>query len=285
MLQIFAAVGLTGYLSVQNGQKAVNDLVSRLRNEVSGRIDQRLDSYMTTPKKVVQVNSDLFDMGVLQSEDKNKLGQLFSKQMKTFDIGYVLYGFESGDLISSGYYYDDKPPIVGVINQAKNGNSHVYIWELDSQGNRTKILEDIGDYAFEQEGWYEEAVKQKKPVWSPVYNWEVEPFTLSIAASRPIYKDKSKKELIGVVAIEQQLTQISDFLSHLKVSPSGKTFILEKNGLLIGSSVKEKPFTLIDGKPRRLEATNSTDPLIQATVKHLIERFGNLEKINQVEQL
>ncbi|XHL94738.1 MAG: hypothetical protein P2A85_19675 [Microcoleus anatoxicus] len=34
VLQIFAAVGLTGYLSFRNGQKAINDLANRLIKEI-----------------------------------------------------------------------------------------------------------------------------------------------------------------------------------------------------------------------------------------------------------
>ena len=45
VLQIFAAVGLTRYVSLQNGQKAVNDLASQLRSEVNSRIDKHLDAY------------------------------------------------------------------------------------------------------------------------------------------------------------------------------------------------------------------------------------------------
>ncbi len=45
VLQIFAAVGLTGYLSLRNGQKAFNDLASQLRNQVSDRVAQHLNSY------------------------------------------------------------------------------------------------------------------------------------------------------------------------------------------------------------------------------------------------
>jgi hypothetical protein len=42
VLQIFGMVGLTGYLSLRNGQKAVNDLATKLRSEVSSRIEKRL---------------------------------------------------------------------------------------------------------------------------------------------------------------------------------------------------------------------------------------------------
>ena len=283
VLQIFMAVGLTGYFSLRNGQKAVNELANRLRNEFSGRIDQHLDSYLVSPPKVVQIESDLIDMKILGVKDFKQLGQLFWKQMQLFNIGYVLYGFESGDLVSSGYYYDDKPPIIGVINQQKNKNDHVYIWETDDRGNRTKVLEDIGNYPFKQEGWYQAAVTKGKPTWSPVYNWEVEPYTLSVAASRPIYDENQK--LVGVVAIEQQLSQISDFLRNLQVSPKGRTFIMERDGLLIGDSADEKPFKVNNGKPKRLKAIESEDPLIKNTAQYLDQKFGNLNQIKTSGQL
>jgi hypothetical protein len=57
VLQIFAAVGFTGYLALQNGQKAVNDLATRLQSEVSDRVDQHLDPYLTTPNQINQINT------------------------------------------------------------------------------------------------------------------------------------------------------------------------------------------------------------------------------------
>ncbi|WP_221643402.1 MULTISPECIES: hypothetical protein [unclassified Nostoc] len=39
VLQIFAAVGLTGYISLRNGQKAVNDVSGQLCQEMSDRLN------------------------------------------------------------------------------------------------------------------------------------------------------------------------------------------------------------------------------------------------------
>ena len=39
VLQIFGAVGLVGYLSFKNGQKAINDVAIQLRQEMSDRIN------------------------------------------------------------------------------------------------------------------------------------------------------------------------------------------------------------------------------------------------------
>jgi hypothetical protein len=39
VLQMAGTVGLVGYLSFRNGQQAVNDVASQLRNEISDRIE------------------------------------------------------------------------------------------------------------------------------------------------------------------------------------------------------------------------------------------------------
>jgi signal transduction histidine kinase/DNA-binding NarL/FixJ family response regulator len=284
VVQIFAAVGLTGYLSLRNGQKAVNDLVSQLRHEVSQRIDQQLDRYLSAPRKLAQINTNAIEMGLLDLENREQVGQFFWKQVELFNVGYVIFGFADGDYAAAGYLLDNgRITIDDLSPKDHNGSNHLYTWETDNQGKRTKIALDNGEFDLTQEGWYSEAVEQGKLVWSPVYNWVVEPFPLSIAASRPIY-DKNHK-LIGVVAVEQRLSQISDFLQGLEVSPSGKTFILERNGLLIGSSVDEKPFNVVNGKPERLKALDSEDPLIRDTVKHLIELFNDLNQIQEPQQL
>ncbi|MEY4519208.1 MAG: hypothetical protein RLZZ499_1807, partial [Cyanobacteriota bacterium] len=282
VLQIFAAVGLTGYLSVKNGQKAVNNFSSQLRNEVSQRIDQHLDSYMATPHKVVQNDWDTIELGLLDLEDTKALGQYFWRQLKSFKVGYILYGFESSKFLAAGYF-DDTNITIDEVSPELHGNKHLYIHNTDNQGNRTKVALELKESLFQQEGWYAEAVKKDKVVWSPVYNWSTEPFHLCVAVSRAVY-DKTEK-LHGVIAVEQRLSQISDFLRKLKISPSGETFIIEHDGMLIGSSGEEQPFKVVNGKPERLKALDSNDPLIQGTAKYLIEKFGNLNQIKETQQL
>jgi signal transduction histidine kinase/FixJ family two-component response regulator len=284
VLQIFAAVGLTGYLSLRNGQKAVNDLANRLQNEVTNRIDQHLDSYMTIPRKLIQADADALDLELLNLEDTEALGHYFWRQVKVFDVPYVLSASVSGKLASTGYNYEGNTITIDEVNKDLNGNAHLYNWGVDNRGKRTKILQDWGDFDMTKEGWYSSGATKGKPTWSPVYNWTVPPFPLSVAASHPIF-DKKTQKLKGVIAVEQRLSQISDFLRQLKVSPSGKTFILEHNGLLIANSSDEQPFTVIKDKPQRLKGLDSKDPLIQSTTQHLTKKFGDLKKIDKSQQL
>ncbi|MBD2492818.1 hybrid sensor histidine kinase/response regulator [Nostoc sp. FACHB-280] len=284
VLQVIIAVGLTGYLSLRNGQKAVNELASRLLTEVSERIDQHLDSYMLVPQKVVILTNDVIDMGLLDLQNKQQLGKFFWRRLKSFNIGYILLGFQTGDYIATGYLFGDHRITIDELSPNNyHGSNHLYSWSTDSQGNRLKIVQDNGEFIAKNEGWYAAGATQGKSTWSPVYNWLVPPFNLSIAASHPIYD--SNKKFLGVIAAEQRLSQISDFLGKLKVSQTGRTFIIEHNGLLIASSSDEQPFSIQNQKPQRLLASNSKDPLIKATTNYLTAHFGNFENINDSQQI
>ena len=65
VLQIFAAVGLVGYLSFKNGQKAVNEIADRLMAEVGSRVEQNLGTYLTVPHQVNQINAAAIELGTL----------------------------------------------------------------------------------------------------------------------------------------------------------------------------------------------------------------------------
>ncbi|MEG4529813.1 ATP-binding protein [Microcoleus sp. D2_18a_D3] len=282
VLQIFAAVGLTGYLSLQNGQKAVNDLAFRLQNEVSLRIDQHLNSYLDTARYLAQINGDAIELGLLNPQSQEQLGHFFWKQMQLYNVGYISLGTKTGEFTGAGYYTGNSI-VVNEISVKKNGNRDNYIYETDSGGNRSKLFEVYKNYKFDKEAWYAQTVQAGKPMWSDIYQWEIPPFPLAVSANRPVF-DKNKN-LIGVIGIDQRLSQISDFLRQLKVSRSGKTFILERSGLIVASSSTELPYTLVNDKPRRLKAIESRDRLIQSAAQYLQQKFGNFREIKESQQL
>ncbi|MGI2901947.1 PDC sensor domain-containing protein [Tolypothrix sp. VBCCA 56010] len=283
VLQIFAAVGLTGYLSLRNGQRAVNELASRLRGEVSSRIDQHLDSYLETARHLAQVNGDAFDLGLLDPQDLEGISHYFWKQMQLYNVGYISFGSKLGEFSGSGYYMENTAIVVDYVSPKRYGNNNSYTYQTDNQGNRIKLSSSFPDYKFQKEAWYAETVKAGKPIWSQIYQWETAPEILSVSANSPVY-DKNKN-LIGVIGIDQRLSLIRDFLCQLKVSPNGKTFILERNGLIVATSSSEKPYTIVGKKPQRLKAIDSSDALVQASAKYLTQHFGDLSKIKNSQQL
>jgi signal transduction histidine kinase/DNA-binding NarL/FixJ family response regulator len=282
VLQIFATVGLTGYLSLRNGQKAVNDLAFRLENEVSLRVDQHLKSYLDTARHLAQINGDAIDLGLVNLESQEQLAHFFWKQMQLYDVGYINFGSKTGDFTGAGYYTGNNI-VVGEASLKKNGHRDHYFYETDSSGNRLKLVDVYKNFEFDKEAWYAQTMQVGKPMWSDIYQWETPPFPLAVSATRPVF-DKDKN-LIGVMGIDQRLSQISDFLRQLKVSQSGKIFILERTGLIVASSSTELPYTLVNDKPQRLKAIEIRDPLIQSSAQYLQQKFGELREIKGSQQL
>jgi signal transduction histidine kinase len=275
LLQIFCAVGLTGYLSLRNGQRAVNDLASQLRLQMSNQIIQHLDDYLSTPKMLSQTNTGLLKMGYFDRTKRDELIAIFAQQLQTYDIGYILLGYtQEGDHLSVGYRQENRILSIDELTPPNNrAQPHLMQWNVNVDGTRASLHSDDGVFIPNQEGWYRDAAQQDKPVWTAVYNWSVEPYWPSIAFSRPI-KDNSGK-LLGVLAIEQRLNQVSEFLGRLRVSPNARTFIMENNGLLVASSIFDSPTRFEGGKPRRMSAIESPDALISQAAKQVLSQTSD----------
>lgn len=282
VLLIVSSVGLVAYLSFRNGQKAVNDLVVRLQNEASSSADRHLTNYLDGAKELAKVNADAIELGLLDPKDLNKQGQFYWKQMQQFNVGYISFGSTIGDFIGAGYQTDTKI-VINEVSLRQYGNSNSIIYTADGQGNRIKPGENVGRYEYQKEPWYAETIKVNKPIWSEIYQWEQPPNPISISFNRPV-RDRNNN-IIGVIGIDQRLSQVSDFLRKLKVSPSGKIFIVERNGLIVASSSTEQPFTIVGGKPKRLQALDSKDPLILPTSRHLQKTFGSFKEITSSQQV
>ena len=278
VIQIFAAVGLVGYLSFKNGQKAVNDLANQLMSKTDSLVDEHLDTYLATPHQINQINIDAIEQGLLNLKDLESTGRYFWKQAQVFkNVSWIGYNLKTYEEAGAGRWLAGQGIVINKGFAKKD-----YTYAVDSQGNRTKLLK-FTDYDPVTEDWYAQTVKAGRPIWSQICVIEGYEGYIVASADRPIY-DKTHK-MIGVIGADLLLSSISDFLSNLKVSPRAKTFIIERDGLLIANSSSHRPFTLINGKAQRLSALNSSDSLIQATAKYLQHKFGNFKAIKDTQIL
>jgi hypothetical protein len=183
VLQIFAAVGLTGYLSFRNGQQAINALANRLSSEVSDRVIQHLDTYLATPQQINQINADAIKLGQLNLQNFPKVGHFFWKQMQVFNVGYIFYSSAKGEYAGSGYFLNPGKVSIDELSANTKGKTHSY--KTDGQGNRTH-LDYVYDYEPRNDLVYKQASVSRKPIWSKITNWEGFPEILSIASGYPI---------------------------------------------------------------------------------------------------
>lgn len=281
MIQVVGAVATVGWLSYRNGQQAVNEVATQLRSESSHRIQQHLNDYLSTPLQINQINADAFDLGLLNLKNFQTTGKYFWRQMHAFDVGYISYGTPAGEFI--GVERLDNGNLL-IVEQSAATNGKQYSFTTNNQGDRHQLTRVKPNYNPLGEAWYAEAAVARKPIWSSIYQWDDKPSVLSIAASYPLYD--AQRRLVGVLSVDQILTQTNDFLSGIRVSQTGRTYILERSGNLVASSLTtEKPFRVVQGKATRLQAIDSQDSLIRGSAQYLTQRYGNLQQIQTVQQL
>ena len=280
ILQIVAAVGLVGYLSLRNGQHAVTDLASQLMTEVSNQTEQQLNDYLSIPHRINQINIDAIETGLLNIENFDLAGRYFWKQVQAFNnVGYISNTLADGRFIGAGKYFPGEGVIIDEFSARTNGKVATYA--VNKQGARGKVLRFWTD-DFVASSWYIEAAKAGKPTWGSVYSVDEINF-ISLPAVRPIYAKNGK--LLGVTGIDLQLSNITNFLRHLNVSSSGRVFVMERDGQLIANSSSQPSFAKVNGKTQRFNALNINDPLIQRTAQTLKNRFSNFQRIRERQTL
>jgi signal transduction histidine kinase/DNA-binding NarL/FixJ family response regulator len=282
VLQVVGAVGLVGYLSFKNGQEAVYELADRLMDKSSNLVSERLKNYLETPQKLNQINLDAIELGLLDIKDFKTAGHYFWKQLQAYpDISYISYALTTGEFAGAGRIYPEYGVTIEELSLATKWIDEVY--GTNSQGDRAKVVKVYNDYEPLTEAWYKETVNAGKTVWGSVYNWDDAPEIISVTINSPIYDQK--KQLLGVTSIDLLLSGIDDFLQQLKITPTAKVFIIERNGLIIACSDDDEPFTLVNGVAKRLSVTSDRDPQIRATAKYLQQKFGSFQAINDEQKL
>jgi signal transduction histidine kinase len=280
LLQIFTAVGLVGYFSFKNGQKAINDLANQLQREVSTRVDQHLHAYLSLPHQINQINLNAIRQGMLNLYDLDSSGRYFWQQAQIFkQFGFIGYALE--DNTNSGAWRWLKGHDAAIIYHPGSSLKD-YTYEADREGNRKKLLYTTDFYAPKEDS-YVQAVQAKKALWTRIYTLDEFEGYIAAAANVPIYDANQK--LIGVLGIDLFLTEISAFLRQIKISPAGRVFVMERDGTLIGNSSTSPTYRVEKGKTHRIRATNSDDSLIRATATHLQQQFNGFQAIQTSQQL
>ncbi|MEH2023429.1 sensor histidine kinase [Nostoc sp.] len=284
VLQVFGIVGLVGYLSFKNGEKAVHNLADQLMKRTSSEVNQHLDAYLSIPHKVIQLNADAIRMGLLNVRDRRTVGKYFWHEMQAYDLSFISLNLATGEGTGAGRY-DGKTVTIddnAIKTPSLPKNTITYL--TDNDGNPTKIMA-TSTWDTVNELAYTEPVKAGKPIWVRIYSYYDPAYPPYIVASagRPIY-DASKK-LIGVVGAEIHLLKLSEFLQKLDVSRFGQVFIIERNGMLVANSGQEKPFTVVNNEIKRLKAIDSPNPAVQGIAKQIQQHIPDFQSITNTQKL
>ncbi len=280
ILQISIAVGLVGWLSIQNGNQAVNDVASQLRNETTARIHQYLKTYIATPQAINQLNANAVQLNQLNFQDLLSIEYYLWRQIQIFDFANeIKFGTPQGEFVAVERLEDGS--FSGKISSAATGfTNSIYI--LDRAGQPSKLKLQIKNYHPQTRAWYKAAIQAGKATWGKIYKRPTTPKPM-IPFSLPIYD--AEHNLICVASVDFSLNGINKYLNGLKIGRSGETFIVDRTGLLIGSSTTQPIFNIQGQQVQRFKAMDSQDVLTRTAAQSLTNRFRDFTHVTNTQQL
>jgi PAS domain S-box-containing protein len=281
VLLIAGTTGLVSYISLQNSQRSINSLAYKLMNEISDRIHLYLSNYLKTPHLINRLNAQATELEHIDITNPQSLERYFLGKIQEFDSKRIHFINPQGGLVGAGN--DERGLSISYTNNFRKGE--LYVYSVDTQGKRKKLLVNQQNYDGTQRPFYQKALLTGKPTWTPIFLYIPASRGLGIAASYPIYN--KKQQLQGVLTSDIDLLTISEFLKKLQIGTHGQVFIMERSGLMVANSTSEQPFlTGTHGtQNKRLKVIESKEPLIRLAGEYLASRFRSLTQIKTAQQL
>ncbi len=279
-IQLLGVVGLTNWLALRNGEEAVNDVTHQLHSEVVGYIEDKLLSLLKIPIRVNQNNAQSIRLNLLNPQDLPTLERYFWNQLHQFEeLALVSLTTKEGDFIGAERHKDGEITIN--IATSKTDFS-LEEWETNEQGKRIRKLRSLPNQDPRTNPIYKVLKVTRKDQWSNVHfltttQWPV------ISAHQSLYT--SQGEFLGVIRVDIALGQISYFLTQLSIGQTGATFIIDRSGSLMASSLPETLRLSHHPDSLQRKAIESDHAIIRETAQYLTEQFSTFDQIQDPQKL
>ncbi|WP_088889231.1 hybrid sensor histidine kinase/response regulator [Leptolyngbya ohadii] len=281
VVQLVVAVSLTGWLSLQTGQRAVNQVATQLRNETSNRIRDRLDGYLQAPHRINQSHAEAIRLGHIDPNNIPRLEDQFWRAIQLYTtVSSIGFGSANGSYVAS----DRRGTLIRRgYKDGRFPETALRMYDADANGKPTRLgYTGRPSYDPRKRPWYQLGQSSPNGRWTDIFTYSAQPIYV-ISAVRAV-SDPSG-QFRGVLVTDLILSDISQFLQTLDIGQTGEAFIIERSGQLIADSSTNQPFRVQNGKAERLPATASSDPLIQNAAQFLNRQFSDLNGIQEVQQL
>ena len=242
------------------------------------QINTHLEELFSTTQRLVQMNAESIEMGAVDAHAQEVLQKTFLSQVKQFRfISSIYFGNVEGGLANAGHEAgQDEFYMIGTQNFVA-GDFVKYA--VDADGASDLVLKTFPDFDARTRDWYQNAVNAKEVTWGDVYPL----FTnqdMAIAVSQPVYDDGGN--LIGVVAADLFLGQLSDFLDNNPIGKRGQSLLVDRDGFLIASSSYDVLFPVSGSEEyERFNLDTLPAPEINALAEYLRTSGNSLSVLNE----
>jgi PAS domain S-box-containing protein len=297
VVQTAAAIGLTSWLALRNGEQAVHEVAQQWQQDTVKRIELQLTDYLQTPNLINQLNAHSLKERELDLKKPDQLLQRFWHQRNLFStdsVSAIYVGSAAGDFIGLGNQgnalqrENDTHSAWQASQVSRETQQRFYSYGLDAAGHRGTLLQRGKPYDPRSRPWYQSAVQARRPTWSPIYA-DFKEARLKITFSQPVYD--AQQALVGVVGSDFVLSHLGDFLQSLNTKLNShqnqdqRIYIIDRQGNLVASSTPHPPFVQQGEQLQRIAVTQFQDSITQQSAQTLIQAIGSLKTLQKSHTL
>lgn len=271
-LVLVAVIALASWLSWQNGQRAVGDLVGQLQSRAGEQVEEHLRGYLESPRIAVEIIAGALENGEITPERPETIHALLLRLAQAYaGISYLNIGLEDGRFFGLGrsdnvsrelVIEETGPPDLSVLRQ----------YGIDANGVRTALRRELPFGDIREQAWYREPLAAGRTSWTSIYAWVDNPEVVVIGLGKPVRFGPAATR--AVVGIDLFLANICDYLAALDVSPGARVFIVERDGTLVANSHGDSRRRGAGGAPQLRPVAEAADPLVRLAARHIQDDGG-----------
>ena len=277
-IQITVAVGITGWISFNSGERAVQKLTRQLSDDLTVRVEQQISSYFEESISINKAMAIALSNGSVNPSDINQVQKdIFNKSREFATNNILFYGNENGSMVGIEPYKDANF-LLRIRDESTGSNRPTY--ELSNKGERGKMIKDeVYDHRLRP--WYIAAKQAGRSIWSEIFVSTTDG-ELTTTKATPIYNPDGSFQ--GVAGINISLKQIKQFMQAIRPSEKWNVFLVEANGKLVATTSDESVFQRNGNLIKRFEVSQSKDSRLQKAGLLIQEKFGGFQNL-QTSQL
>lgn len=277
-IQITVAVGITGWISFNSGERAVQKLTRQLSDDLTVRVEQQISSYFEESVSINKAMAIALSNGSVNPSDINQVQKdIFNKSREFATNNILFYGNENGSMVGIEPYKDANF-LLRIRDESTGSNRPTY--ELSNKGERGKMIKDeVYDHRLRP--WYIAAKQAGRAIWSEIFVSTTDG-ELTTTKATPIYNPDGSFQ--GVTGINISLKQIKQFMQAIRPSEKWNVFLVEANGKLVATTSDESVFQRNGNLIKRFEVSQSKDSRLQKAGLLIQEKFGGFQNL-QTSQL
>ena len=259
-------------LDYSTSRRSIDELADRNMQQIHHNIAQHLSNLMELPPAINALNRRMIDSGELSLTDMARNREPMFHTLSIFPtVSSIVIG-SADDRATWAIRYPYETNYEYALKSTPQSNMEEHT--LAADGNITGPLLASYEYRPTIRPWYKTAVSAGAPTWGEVYVWVRHGVGSCIGLSyvEPIYSPDH--QLRGVINTEITLYDISDFLARINVGKTGKSFIIDREGLLIANSVHVRNMT---PDLKRVPAVTFVDPWISEVARQIRDRPGSFK--------